>query len=149
MIITYKTNENHFRIKKKGVINVYYLHQVSSLTLVKQRDFTLNIACVFSSLICYAIANLISEIFTAITVLSFLCSGLFLIISFIYTGHSYKMMIVTNESRTSKFSVNILELEDIEQMVSKIDKALTMDRFSHAYTNSEMGEAPDLKQKNL
>lgn len=145
MMINYKTNGNYFRIKHKGVINVFYISQVTSLRLVKQRDFRLNITLICSAAISYAIATFISEIYTPVLVVAFLCAGLFFVLSLNYQAHSYKLMIITNQPNTIVLKANILEIEDIEQMVSKINKVLTTNRFNHAYTINEMSKPAALQ----
>ncbi len=147
MMINYKTNENHFRLNNKGVINVFYLRKVNKLRLEKKRDLKLNIVLMCSAFVCLSIATYISDLYVPVVVVSYLCSILFFMLSLRYQAHSYKIVLVTNDLRTIEYTANILEIEDIEQMVSKINKALTMDRFNQAFTMNEMSEVPALKQK--
>lgn len=140
MMIYYKSDENHFSIKNKGVINVFYLKQVNKLSLKKQRDLKLNIILVCSSFACLSIATYISDLYAPVVVISYLCSVLFFILSLNYQAYSYKIIIFTNEPLTIEYTANILEIDDIEQKVLQINKIITTNRFSLSYTMNEMRE---------
>lgn len=145
MMIYYNSDENHFSIKNKGVINVFYLRQVNKLRLEKKRDLKLNIVLVCSAFACISIATYIIDLYAPILVVSYLCSILFFILSLNYQAYSYKIILVTNEPRTIEYTANILEIENIEHIVSKINKVLTKE-LDNTPSRAKMRGTPLLKQ---
>jgi hypothetical protein len=137
MMIFYKSDENHFRIKNKGVINVFYLKQVNKLRLEKQRDLKLNIVLMCSAFVCLSVATYIIDLYAPVVVVSYLCSVLFFMLSLKYQAYSYKIMIVNNELLTIEYTANILEIENIEHIVSKINKVLTKELDNYTFTGKD------------
>lgn len=149
MKISYNTHENHFRIKYKNVISVYYLHQVKELSISKRRDLRLNNMLMCSAILSFAIAMYIDEIFEPVRILSFLCSGFFFIFSLMHRAHDYDLVLELNDNRIVKLKVNTLNLEDVKQSLYLINKVMNNDDDNYSFAYNEMIEATALKLKSF
>ena len=149
MMINYRSNESHFRIKDRGVIRVFYLSQIDKISLLQQRDWTLNFILMGSAILCCSIGFLISEIFGSVRLFAYLVAALFFVFSLVQKAEKYKLIIVYNENRTIKIKVDIIELEDIRRQVSKINKAIRKEQNNYSFASNEMSEAPTLKRKTF
>jgi hypothetical protein len=149
MKISYKAHENHFRIKYKNVISVYYLNQVKDLSVLKRRDLRLNITLMFSAILCFVIAIFISEIFEPVRILSFLSSGFFSIFSLIHRAHDFDLILELQDNRTVKLKIDGLELDDIKQNVRKINKAMSKVEENSSFVGNELMAVSALKQKSI
>jgi hypothetical protein len=145
MKIVYNTHENHFRIKYKNVISVYYLHQVKELSISKRQDLRLNIMLMCSAILCFVIAIFISEIFEPVRILSFLSSGFFFIFSLMHRAHDFDLILELQDNRTVKLKVDSLELDDLKQEVHKINKAMRKDDQNSSFVVNELMAVPALK----
>ncbi len=141
MKISYKSNENHFRIKNNRVINVYYLNQVRELNILKQRDISLNIILLCSSMLSSTIAIFINEIFEPVRIVSFLSAALFFIFSLTHRAYDYMLILELDNNRRIKLKIDSIELEDVQQVVYKINRVLSMDDYNYPITSNEMNEA--------
>lgn len=147
MKINYKTNENHFRIKYRGVISLYYLNQVTELNIIKQRDLSLNITLLGSSIISLNIGIFISEIFEPVRIISFFSAALFFLLSTTQRAHNYYLVMTLRNNRRIKLYISDIELEDVMHAVCHINKALRTEDDHYSFTSNEMSEATILRNK--
>lgn len=141
MMIIYKTNENHFCINNKGIINVYNLNQVKKLRVLKQRDLKLNIILLLSSIFCFSIAFFISEIFEIVRIFSFLFSGIFFLFSLKHWDYNYNLILIFKDYSFVKIQINNVDIEDVKRDVLKINKGLIKDNDSYSFSSNEMMSA--------
>lgn len=149
MIINYKTKDNHFRIKNRGVINVFYLFQVKKLRLAKQRDMGLNIILICSAMASLAIGIFIHELLEPVRLFSYLSCGLFFTFSLTHRVYNYELVLFLRENRVVKIKVDTLELEDAILHVSKINKELRKAHDNYSFPVQDKSEDLSLKQKSF
>lgn len=124
MIISYKTDDNHFRIKNHGVISVHYLHDTIKVKIHKRKDLTLNLILLSSAILSLVIGLCISQIFEIVRITAILASAAFFSFSCMLKVYQNVLVLKGKDRRITEIKIDSLDSDEIARQVYTIDQEL-------------------------